>query len=697
MVRIFIWASFFSPLIVGGSFYFPYIVPKTVFFQVVIELALFFYLLLVVLDKKYAPKLDGLALAVLSFFGVYVLASVFGVNPARSFFGTYERMLSVVNLAHFIALFFMARAVFTGAKDWLWTFRAFLAPAVLVGLYGFGQWLGWEALYHAGAGRIDATIGNAAFVAGYFIFAFFFSAFLLLKDKSQGFKYFYIFSLVLSVWAVYASATRGGMLGLIAAAIVIAVAYIFKKDKKFNFKKEYALTGAVIALAVFGLAFFTGGKANFLSPISRLLNISLEDTTVNTRVMAAQTSWKGFLARPILGWGAENYNLVFDKYYNPKLYPAENWFDRAHNVLFDMLTTVGAAGFTIYLAMLGFLAFLIFRYARGSANGYWLGVFSLALLAAYFVQNVAVFDSLVTYLPFFLFAAFVGGGFLLGEEAASRPAEKKEKIFSNPSGKAALVFLPIFALMIYWVNVRPLYGAYYAVQALQIPPAGSDVALEYFKKSIEYSNFGKHEIRGRAVEYASAVLNDKNISAEAKNKIAQYAIDEMEKNLSEQPLDFRNYLVYANFLMSDPHAFSAININALERTDDVLKKARELGPNKPILYIQWARLKEMRGDTAGLIEMNEKLAALKPDMPEFQARLAMAYLKDGNNGKALELFENLSARQESLNAQTYRDMAVGFAQLGKKEEAIFSAREVAELDPSMKEAVDGFIRQLEAK
>src|SRR3990170_3845947 len=133
MVRIFIWASFFSPLIVGGSFYFPYIVPKTVFFQVVIELALFFYLLLVVLDKKYTPKLDGLALAVLSFFGVYVLASVFGVNPARSFFGTYERMLSVVNLAHFIALFFMARAVFTGARDWLWTFRAFLTPAVLVG------------------------------------------------------------------------------------------------------------------------------------------------------------------------------------------------------------------------------------------------------------------------------------------------------------------------------------------------------------------------------------------------------------------------------------------------------------------------------------------------------------------------------------------------------------------------------------
>src|SRR3989338_3936069 len=108
--------------------------------------------------------------------------------------------------------------------------------------------------------------------------------------------------------------------------------------------------------------------------------------------------------------------------------PARNWVGRAHNVLFGMLSTGCAGGFLVFFGMLGFLAFLIFRYARGSGNGYWLGVFSLALLAAYFVQNVAVFDSLVTYLPFFLFAAFVGGGFLLGEEAASRPAEKKEKI-----------------------------------------------------------------------------------------------------------------------------------------------------------------------------------------------------------------------------------------------------------------------------
>ena len=238
-IKILILASFFAPLIVGGSFYFPYIVPKTVFFQITVELALFFYTLFIVTDRNYLPKWDMLAKSVIAFFGIYAIAGILGANPERSFFGTYERMLGVLNVAHFVALFFVARAVFVSNKDWLLAFRAFLLASVSVGLYGFGQWLGLSFLYHAGAGRIDATIGNPAFVAGYFIFAAFFAVFALIKDSNQRFKYFYIFALVLSVWAAYASATRGGILGLAAAAVIIIAAYFLRKEKKFVFKKEF--------------------------------------------------------------------------------------------------------------------------------------------------------------------------------------------------------------------------------------------------------------------------------------------------------------------------------------------------------------------------------------------------------------------------------------------------------------------------
>src|SRR3989344_2103888 len=138
--KIFIFLSVFSPLIVHGDFYFPYIAPKTIFFQLMATMAIFFYVLLAISDKSYLPKLDLMAKAVLGFFG------------------TYERMLGVVNVAHFVGLFFVARAVFKSASDWLWLLRVFIFAGVLVSLYGLGQWLGWGALYHAGAGGIDGPI-----------------------------------------------------------------------------------------------------------------------------------------------------------------------------------------------------------------------------------------------------------------------------------------------------------------------------------------------------------------------------------------------------------------------------------------------------------------------------------------------------------------------------------------------------------
>jgi hypothetical protein len=46
---------------------------------------------------------------------------------------------------------------------------------------------------------------------------------------------------------------------------------------------------------------------------------------------------KGIAERPVLGWGQENFNYVFNKYYNPQMFGQEEWFDRTHNVVLDWL------------------------------------------------------------------------------------------------------------------------------------------------------------------------------------------------------------------------------------------------------------------------------------------------------------------------------------------------------------------------
>src|SRR3989344_1839961 len=740
--KIFIFLSVFSPLIVHGDFYFPYIAPKTIFFQLMATMAIFFYVLLAISDKSYLPKLDLMTKAVLGFFGVYALAGILGVNPERSFFGTYERMLGVVNVAHFVGLFFVAKAVFKSANDWLWLLRVFIFAGVLVSLYGLGQWLGWGTLYHAGAGRIDATIGNAAFVAGYLIFSAFFTIFALILEPNLNWKYFYAFALVLNLWGVYASATRGGFLGLIAAAIIIFAAYLFKKEKKLKFKKEFLLFGGVFAVMVFALAFFSAGKSAFFSPIDRMLSISLTDTTTNTRVLAAKSSWEGFLERPILGWGPQNYNLVFDKSYNPKIYPMENWFDHAHSIIFDTLVATGAIGFIIYFLFLGVAAFYCWRFVRSNSKNYWLGIFPIALLAAYLTQNIFVFDSLVTYLPFFLFLAFVSVLFVTDNSAVS--AEKKDikkQAVGNTPLPAILILLAIFSAVGYWFSIRPALGAYFAVEALKTNPNEIDTVTGYFKRSLSYGNASKNaEIRGRIADYSTQLLSDEKISLDKRKSVLGFAVQEVTKSAEENHLDFRNYLYLASFLQQSSSFLSNDGGNTLlQEADKVLEDAYKLAPRKQLLFLEWSRIKFKLGDYQGAVDKLKIAVDLNPDVEDPRWRWASAYSRAGETekgeaeakearrvlseknpqakinarmeldvafalkekgfeDKASDIFKNILANKEYISDEfVLIKIAEEFARKGDEAGAISAANRVAEVNPALREESDKFIKAVEQK
>jgi O-antigen ligase len=129
-------------------------------------------------------------------------------------------------------------------------------------------------------------------------------------------------------------------------------------------------------------------------------------------------AWKGFLERPVLGWGPENFTTVFDKFFNPNFYaPGQNnetWFDRAHSVYFDYLSETGILGLLAYLGMFAVFAYEFFslkRRAKHEGSGHHnanilVRGLMLAMPVAYLVQGVAIFDVLPMYLCLFLFLAF---------------------------------------------------------------------------------------------------------------------------------------------------------------------------------------------------------------------------------------------------------------------------------------------------
>ena len=68
---------------------------------------------------------------------------------------------------------------------------------------------------------------------------------------------------------------------------------------------------------------------------------------------------KGFQEKPILGWGQDGFNYVFNKYYDPAMYGQESWFDRAHNAPLDFLVAGGILGFLSYFGLFFSVLYLL--------------------------------------------------------------------------------------------------------------------------------------------------------------------------------------------------------------------------------------------------------------------------------------------------------------------------------------------------
>ena len=212
----------------------------------------------------------------------------------------------------------------------------------------------------------------------------------------------------------------GAIVGVNAGILVFLICLAFSSDA-FARKVSRIILGIIAVVAV--IAGFIGFRyiQNYNVPEARLLQISASDATAQTRFWVWNEAWKGFLERPLLGWGPENFTPVFDKFFNPQFYvPGQNsetWFDRAHSVFFDYLVETGILGLLSYLAI--FFTFyweFIKKTYKNVLNNEHAGqhrtlialrdglIFVMPI--AYLVQGVAIFDVLPMYLCLFLFLAF---------------------------------------------------------------------------------------------------------------------------------------------------------------------------------------------------------------------------------------------------------------------------------------------------
>lgn len=442
------YTAVFAVVVVMNSIFFPFIGGKDWFFRIAVELGLISFLLWWAFEAKdgetkqmiLSTVRSPLFIATSIFVGMVLLASVFANDIHAAFWSNYERGEGAFQMLHYYGFFILLSLLFKKEGDWrnLFKFSLVAAGAMIsygvlatLGVSGFiGPYAGgsapagfWNAFL---LGRFEGTLGNPAYVAPYLVFMMFFAAYLWItgsdasrvKNRARAYGYGALIAIFLFFFIL--SQTRGAFIGLGAGVFAMLVYFVFSKNAII---KKWSAVALGIFIILGGTAFLLR-NTSFVQklPVGRLFQLSISDATAQTRFWTWGSAWKGFLARPILGWGPENFTTVFDKYFNPKHFApggqSETWFDRAHSVFFDYLSETGILGFLAYVGIFITFYYEFFRRRKNASsqnNGggdaksiaHSLGRgFLFAIPVAYLIQGMAIFDVLPMYICLFTFLAF---------------------------------------------------------------------------------------------------------------------------------------------------------------------------------------------------------------------------------------------------------------------------------------------------
>jgi O-antigen ligase/Flp pilus assembly protein TadD len=635
-------------------------------------------------------------------------------------------MTGLFTFFHLLAFFLVLTSVFKKREDW----DIILSISIIVGVF--------LAFYVLGSGgqemstRGGGTIGNTSFMGAYLLFDIFFALILFLEKKTSGWRIFSGFSLLVMVPVLLSSKARGAIISFLGGLLLIFLGYLLFSKKKIHKKIGIflilALMLSVVALAVFQPLFTKQGIETLLKEMK-------------PRFVVWEKGWKGFLEKPILGWGPENFNVVFTKFFNPCVFlgecGGEIWFDRVHNIALDTLVTTGIVGFLSYLLIFVIsIVWLLKVYFKDKYNTFsFLGM--IALLSVYFFQNLLVFDMISSYTVFFLSLGFVNFLVKEKENEFSQDYEEQEvepfllrdsKLSRSLRYSALILIFLLISSLFYFGNLQSINSATNVVNMI-VAEDNLEKVMDFYQKALD-GPMEKYELR----EQFSQKLSRSNFSnfgesTEIIKSAFTLAEDQMEESMKKNSLDFRTHLFAGRLYFAD-YRFS-LDTEKLNSSERILEKAIELGPTNQQGYWYLGDVKLTKGEYEKAYEMFQRAIDLEPRLGTSHWYLATVYkitgkyeeslekIKDADEfgyswktnsadlKSAIEVYEILrkdselvSLYQEILeaqpeNAEVWAYLAAAYANLGDNEKAREAAQKVIILDPSLRPRVEQFLKEIE--
>ncbi|MDO8486257.1 MAG: O-antigen ligase family protein [Candidatus Staskawiczbacteria bacterium] len=726
------------PFIYVGHLYFPYVSGKIYLFRALVAVAFFFWMWLLLKDKNYLPNSKNiLVVAITLFFLALIVAAFFGVDPAFSFFGSIERSEGVLQYGFWLAFFLMLVSVFNTERDWKLLFSVFIIIVVLLSTLA---WLtrvlspeGWLVTNHPQLlqyqGQLFGVAGNPAYFAGLLLFAIGFS-FMAIERRffaSRLLQYLLFAAIGFFIVTLIFTEIRGGYLGLLAGVFLFSILMLFFLRRTHK-RLAYSL-GAIVLLGLISLGIlFSAKNTEFVKDnhiLSRITEVAdfWGSASIRERVLNWNIALKAFKERPVFGYGPENYGAAFNKYYDFRVGVSEPWFDRAHSQPLDTLATGGILLFSFYVFWLASAIFLIFRISKKKRI---LSFLLASIFLAYFVQGLFLFDVPEVYFGLFLFLAYLVYEDQRNHEGVASRSYRAGN-FQFPISKfqiPILIVTAVFSAFVIYATALMPYKANAAVfQFYRFSENGLYERAEPFLKeafSIK-SPYTYWEVRKRAGWQFSTIL-EYEVSektpleqVEVIKEMYPFITSELERFIEARPTDPQMYYVLGRVYRL---GYEKLKVDDLGKAETVFQKAVKLSDLRVDYFNEYAKVLVLQNKfeegeklvkdyvarvdfydyfpfvtlghfyfVAGKYDLafEEYKKARALDYPFFEVEPEYArYLFVAENQKdyqAIVDIAKLFLARWGPDADTYFNIAVGYMNLEKKEEAREYFLKAVELKP----------------
>ena len=715
--------------IVSSKLLYPYITGKQIFFNILIEILFVFWISYLIKYPSGRPKLSLICYGLISYFVVILLSCFFSVDFNLSFWGDIERMLGFFHLMHYLIFYFIIITAFKSWRDWFYVFLLSAGTAIAVSFYSL-----FKIHY--------STIGNTAYVSGYIIFNVFFASIAYFNwrslaeknKKNWGILLGYIFAIISMIAVLKATNTRGAYVAFAVSFIVLATLIIFLgKNKKL---KQYFIASSMGLILLVSLVFVYADKPFVKNiPVLRTITqITPSATTFQTRLISWKAALIDFPNHPVLGTGLGNFAITFDKYFDPSFYrytASETYFDRAHNNLVDIISTTGSLGLIAYLSIFIAAFYYLMSGYRKRKISLLNFVLLVSLIIAYFIQNLVVFDSQVTYLALMVMLGYVYWLSHEKEEANDfKPLNNKE-IFTI--GIVGLMILGI----IFQYNFKPWQMMRESINGQYIF-ADQDIVggVKAYQQALSYNTVLDRDSRTSLINIvipAAGVLE--KLDREEAKEILNYAVDIAEQNIRYNPQDSMMQMQLSQILNLTSVFYREDNLDKFyfysDRALEAINKSIEVSPGRTRLYFAKAQVYVSRDESDNAINAINQAIGLDREYAEGYCRLSkvnlfyqdetsafsnmdqclaldgIGFINDNDLvkyminhyaplndfSKLVVLYEKLVSKEKN-DATYFVSLAKIYAQLGEIEKAIQAVEKSVELEPSLRESANQFIQQL---